>query len=299
MTETKVGSHTAGVAIPFMSSLVTTIELPDVEQKQLEQMVPLEARKYIPVPISEVLLDWSLVPTESRSAANTAAAAQPTLVGQNSLKKVEVMVVAIHNQTITKFQEITSKAELQASFYEIEMFSSIRAHLESHESGTMVIDFGAGATKLYIIEQGLIQLSHLISRGGQDITMALSKTLEIPFAKAEALKKQTDVSFLTAPKEAAAIIATHIDYIFSEVKHSIEGYEKKYNKTIQKVVLIGGGALMKGLVANAKQKLGVTAVLGDPFSHVEAPEFMQELLKTQNPEFGVAVGLALRMLQEG
>jgi type IV pilus assembly protein PilM len=64
LRESNVTSNSAGVSIPFKSSLVSLIELPPVEPKQLQEMIPLEARKYIPVPISEVTMDWWVVPTE-------------------------------------------------------------------------------------------------------------------------------------------------------------------------------------------------------------------------------------------
>src|SRR3989344_596793 len=60
--EVNVSTKSCGLSIPFSSSLMSVIEMPEVSAKQLSVMVPLEARKYIPVPISEVTLDWSVVP---------------------------------------------------------------------------------------------------------------------------------------------------------------------------------------------------------------------------------------------
>ena len=51
----------AAISIPYSSSLVSIIKLPATVEKQLSQVVPIEARKYIPVPINEVLLDWFVV----------------------------------------------------------------------------------------------------------------------------------------------------------------------------------------------------------------------------------------------
>ena len=54
--EVNITTKKCGISIPFASSLMTVIEMPEVSPKQLAVMVPLEARKYIPVPISEVML---------------------------------------------------------------------------------------------------------------------------------------------------------------------------------------------------------------------------------------------------
>lgn len=63
--EANVTTLSAGVSIPFKSSLVTLMELPVTDEKQLKEMIPLEARKYIPVPISEITLDWWVIPREA------------------------------------------------------------------------------------------------------------------------------------------------------------------------------------------------------------------------------------------
>src|SRR3989338_2789059 len=64
MREAHVTSSHAGVAIPFEASLVTPIEMMVTSERELETAVPIEARKYVPVPISEVNLDWWVIPDE-------------------------------------------------------------------------------------------------------------------------------------------------------------------------------------------------------------------------------------------
>ena len=68
LREAKVTTKTCGVSIPFARSLLALVTLPyrkdPAEQKTV---IELEARKFIPVPISEVQLDWFVVPpTRSR-----------------------------------------------------------------------------------------------------------------------------------------------------------------------------------------------------------------------------------------
>ena len=43
---------------------------------------------------------------------------------------------------------------------------------------------------------------------------------------------------------------------------------------------------------------GADVVLGNPFSKVEAPAFIEDVLRGAGPEFSVAMGIALRRLQE-
>jgi type IV pilus assembly protein PilM len=293
LKEANVTTKTAGIAIPFVSSLVSLIEMPMVDSKQLAQMVPIEARKYIPVPISEVLLDWSVVPKAGKPLEFEDTENAPA-----KSEKTDIMVVAIHNDTITKYQEISAKTGVEANFYEIEMFSTIRSVLDQSVNSAMIVDVGAGSTKLYIVEGGVIRNSHLVNRGSQDITSALSKSLSIPLVEAEEMKRATNISSPGTDKNIASIVTLTLDYIFSESNQVLLNYEKKYNKTVNQVILIGGGVLLQGFLDIAKKNFQVEVVLGEPFAKVEAPAFLENVLKSANPEFSVAVGLALRMLQD-
>ncbi len=296
--ESSVTANQTAVAIPFVSSLVSLIEMPTSDPKQLAQMVPIEARKYIPVPMSEVLMDWSIVPKEAKTfpyGNEDSNRLNPVL---NKIEKTDVMVVAIHNDTINKFQEVVSKTKLNAAFYEIEMFSTIRALLDQNSRSVMIADMGAGSTKLYIVERGVIKNSHLVNRGSQDMTIALSKTLGISFAEAEILKRSTDISAHGADPNVVSVVDLTLDYIFAEANQVLLSYEKRYNRTVDQIMLIGGGALLHGILPTAKRNFQIDVSLGEPFSKVESPAFLRNLLKSANPEFSVAVGAALRMLQE-
>lgn len=107
--ESSVTARQAAVAIPFVSSLVSLIEMPTSDMKQLAQMVPIEARKYIPVPMSEVLMDWSVIPKEAKSSVIQ----NSTPSVNNKTEKTDVMVVAIHNDTVTKISRSLRQNQTQ------------------------------------------------------------------------------------------------------------------------------------------------------------------------------------------
>jgi type IV pilus assembly protein PilM len=64
LRESKTTTNLCGLALPLSSSLITFISIPPVDEKQLDGVIKLEARKYIPVPLNEVLLDWYIIPKE-------------------------------------------------------------------------------------------------------------------------------------------------------------------------------------------------------------------------------------------
>jgi type IV pilus assembly protein PilM len=294
--EVNITTKKCGISIPFASSLLSVIELPQVSSKQLATMVPLEARKYIPVPISEVMLDWSVIPkTEVRMEDNPVALGAETKEVP-TVPKIDVMIVAIHNDTIAKYNSVVTGAGLDASFFEIEIFSTMRAVLDEALAPVMIMDFGAASTKLYIVERGVIKASHTVNRGSQDITQTLSKSLNLPLEKAEVMKRQ--VGLTGTDKSFTDIITLTLDYIFAEANRALLSFEKKSNKTVSKIILVGGGAALKGLPDLAKNNFNTDAVAGNPFGKVATPAFLEKVLNETGPEFAVAIGIALRELQE-
>lgn len=300
--EVNLTTNSAGIALPFASSLMSLIEMPLVSLDQLNVMIPLEARKYIPVPMSEVTLDWSLIPKDDKAPdVDEDDKSNKDKKDNPKIKKTDVLLVAIHNETLVKYQEIVRKTNLDSSFFEIEIFSTMRAVLEDDKTPVMIFDMGAASTKLYIVERGIVRLSHTINRGSQDITQTVAKSLGIPVAQAEILKRSSGAlsgAALGSSADIRSLVHLSLDYIFSEANQVVLSYERKYGKSIGKIVLVGGGASLKGLADLAQESFQMPVVAGNPFAKTEAPAFLEDILRETGPEFAVAVGLALRKLQE-
>lgn len=58
----KIKTKDAVFSIPIFSSFLTVMELPFMNMKELKRAVSFQARSYIPVPLSEVVLDWLAIP---------------------------------------------------------------------------------------------------------------------------------------------------------------------------------------------------------------------------------------------
>lgn len=287
LREAKVTTKNCGVSIPFSRSLLSLVELPyrssPAEQKTI---IELEARKYIPVPISEVQLDWFIVPKGGPKQVSE----EEDLSHEG---KVEVLLVAVHNDEISLLRNIVAGADLSASFYEIEIFSTVRAVVEEPVKPVMVLDVGAAATKVYIVEHGVVTLSHSVSVGSQDITRAIAVANNVTLMRAEALKKNNNLSDESA-HDALELVSSRI---FAEVRRVLIQYETTRKKSIASISLTGGG-VTKELTEYAKRAFAIEVRVADPFVKIEAPAFMRPVLEDIGPEFSVAVGLALRKLEE-
>jgi type IV pilus assembly protein PilM len=292
--EANVTTTDAAISIPYSSSLVSIIKLPSTVEKQLAQVVPIEARKYIPVPINEVLLDWFVVSGGAKSGGSTPDG------------KIDVLLVAIHNDTIAKFRNIATSSNLTAAFFEIEVFSAVRASLDHGIAPVAVVDLGAATTKFYVVERGLIHESHIINHGAQDLTLAASRALGLTVVQAEERKRKYGIKDMLPPTPGSNIAADALQKsielslspLLSEVSRTVSAYEQRTNQTLDALVMTGGGATLKGFMEFAQTKIQAQLRMADPFGKTQAPAFLEKILKEAGPEFSVAVGLALRRLQE-
>jgi Tfp pilus assembly PilM family ATPase len=127
----------------------------------------------------------------------------------------------------------------------------------------------------------------------------LAQSLSISVEQAEVMKRAyKDGSTEGSDPKVREILALTVDYIFSEANRVLLNYQKKYNKNISKVVLVGGGVKVGGFLEMAKKGLQTEVILGDPFAKTEAPAFLADMLKATGPEFAVAIGIGLRRLSE-
>lgn len=291
LKEGSISTKEAVISVPSSASLIFILEMPSaISEKELPSIIPTEARKYIPVPVSEVTLDYWVIPKQQTGfyEENEDDSKLPA--------KSEVLTVAIHNDTIGKYRDLTTKTELNTDTYEIEIFSSIRSTFTHELSAVMLVDFGASKTKLAIVEYGIVRSFHIVNKGSYDITSNMSKSLGIPFNKAEDLKREVGLVGSGTNKQASDVAKLTVDYINSEISSTIANFERKYQKPISKIILTGAGALLPGYHSLASEVFKTEVVMGNPFDKVEVPAFIANVLKETGPEFAVALGLALRKL---
>jgi type IV pilus assembly protein PilM len=286
MREANVTTNDAGISIPFSRSLLTLIELPRRDNPDEQKtVIEFEARKYIPVPVTEVQLDWFIVP-------------EPVPEGAQLPSKVKVLLVAVQNDELQHLQAVVAGSNLAASFFEIEIFSTIRSVVDEPVKPVLVLDIGASATKAYIVEHGVVAMSHNIPQGGQDVTRTIANAQGLTIEKAEALKKQHGFVRPAQDGYDQKSIELVFSRIFDEARRVIGQFETSRQTAVSGIILTGGGGVTKALADYAKSFFSVDVHLADPFGKTEAPAFMQPILREIGPEFAVAVGLALRKLED-
>ena len=298
MKEGKVTATRACVSIPFHSSLISLIDVPPLSDEKIAQVIPFEAKRYIPVPLEDVSIDWFIVPQalldrddESMFTDEEEGAALP-----EKEDKRKVLLIAIHNHELIKYKNILNRTKLETQFFEIEIFSTLRSSVYESRLPMVIMDIGARTTKFYIVEHGIVLRSFFINQGGQTITQAVANAENVSFKEAE--HKKREFGFAMPEKDTRHAMSLVTDGFFSEAGNAIVDFEQRYRRSVSKIILTGGGASMKGMLEEANAKTKITAEIANPFGRLRHPAFLSDTLKDNGSEFSVAVGAALRSLEK-
>jgi type IV pilus assembly protein PilM len=280
LRESATKAKQAVFAMPLSSSFVTIMSMQASPTEDISSRVRVEARKYIPIPIGEVTLDWAEVESTATDETTTR----------------DVLLAAIQNDALTRFSGLMDTVELPNTPIEIECFSAIRSLYAQEESDSAIIDVGATSTKLYIVRNGLLQRMYRVRAGGALFTEKMATGLGCTFEEAEMRKRL----LTTSDEQFAQIQKQHqlsYDRVLKEFKQVIDEYENKLQVQIGTISLIGGGALFPGFDNFVSSVLSRKVKLTVPFNKVAYPAFMEDTMNGIGSTFAVALGAALRTFE--
>lgn len=284
LKQSTVTASAAYVSLRAQTALLFLLELPQLKESELSAVVANEARKYIPVPLTEVSLDWFVVPSKQTYEEERA--------GVHS--KMEVVVVAVRNDSFHEYKQLAEGVGPKVNGFEVEAFPLMRAVLGRDITPVVVVDCGASATRVLLAEFGVVRASHTIDRGGNAITQSIAKTLGMSFDRAETAKKEIGLLGKDDDLRISSVAQTHANFIVSELHRLMSDFERSLNKPVGRVILSGGTALLPGFLEMCAKELAVQVSLADPFSKTEAPEFLRPVLSAAGPTCSIAIGLALK-----
>lgn len=257
------------VSLPNSAVFTSVIELPKMSDKELGASIEFEAKKYIPLPISEVGLSWSVISSDASG--------------------VKVLLTAVPNQIRDSYVKVFELAGLELEAIEIEALALIRSLVGGAGKNSVIIDIGAKSTGLNLIKGGYLQLTRNLNIGGDTITNRIAQVLNLSYLRAEQFKRDFGVSGQAFIPEAIKPILTIIK---NEVRQLINIYQSHDGK-IDKIIMVGGGNNLPGVVDFFKD-LGVEIEMGDALKMVSYPKAGEPVIQRFALQLPIAIGLALR-----
>jgi type IV pilus assembly protein PilM len=280
LQETKIKTKEAIFAIPDYATFFTSFDLPSMSKLELEEAIRYEAPKHIPLPLSEVTLDWEVIK------------GNPLIEDRQPLK---VMLVAVPNETISQYDKIAKALGLKIIAMETEVFSLARALIKYQDKRSILglIDCGQKTTTINIFSQNILKASHSIDISSEELIQVLADTLKIDLRKAEIIKKAYGLS---KEENIRKILAPQVDILIKETKEVFNQYFLEEKEKVEKIIIAGGVANLPGLKEYFTEQMKMPIEIANPFIDVSYPPGLDLILKKIGPEFTIAVGAAIRGL---
>lgn len=288
------------IAINFSgrSPIVRYLLLPKMPKDELSEAVRWEAKKLIPFPIEDAVLDYLIVgETQERD-----------------LKRIEVLLVAAERVAVLNQLDSLKRINLPITAMDINplaLFNTLKLNHQSDlEENVVFVDIGAGKMDINISKRGVLRFTRNVQTGGDEITRALVQGLGIERDEAEQLKRDKGLSGTTVQEGEAGpanppkadqdtrlreIIKTETDRMILETQRSMDYYRAQFREgSVKKIVLMGGACMMPGFKEYFASYFDAHVELDDPFAAIDCDGKAFGNIRLLAPRFSTAVGLALR-----
>ncbi len=271
------------VSVPSQNSFARFVTLPPVESKRIPEMVKFEAVQQIPFGIDDVQWDWQLMSEPDSS-------------------EIKVGIFAIKNEVVNSSLENLNREDIQVGYVQMAPMALYNYllydrpdYVNSDSQATVVINIGAETTDLVVCTKSSVW-QRCILIGGNAFTKAIADAFRLNFDKAEKLKRTAPVSkYARQIFQAMRPVFTELA---SEVQRSLNFYNSSEpNTKIVRVVALGGGTKMRGLLKYIQQTLQIPVERPDSFKRLAMGAGVKPAKFLENvSDFGIVYGLALQGL---
>lgn len=298
-------SKRAIAALPTYAVFTSLISLPPLSGEELDSAIHWEAKKIIPLPIEDIVLDYRVLNSKKEKSGGGLKGVFGKKDTGTEEEQLKILITGAAKETVQKYTEIFGFSGLELVGLETEMFALSRSIVGTQPGEMMIVEIGSAVTDIIIMEDGVPFFGRSLENGGSALTRAIVNSLHINDKRAEQLKR--DIGIRTASQETngtgnvSDIIRTALEPIVHEIRYTLDLYKShaltpsgRASGTIEKVILTGGTALMPGVAEYLSQTLDIRVFVGDPWSFIQYPPDLKAVLASIGPKFSVAIGLALR-----
>lgn len=309
--KSRTSSKKVIAALPNFSVFTSILNLPSLPKKELASAIGWEAKKIIPMPLEEIILDWKIIDEMEK----TGSAVGGQMVGDQSSslseqqtnqiqkifsrpqKNLRILLTGASKNLVKKYVDIFSTSNLSLLSLETESFTLIRSLIGNDKSIVMIVDLGATTSSISIVEKGIPVMNRSIEMGGVMITRAISNSLNVNFDRAEQFKQDLALGTETADNALPETVEKSFTPILNEIKYTLSVYQEQNKKKVEKIILTGGASLLGNLPGYLSKILNVNTYIGDPWARVIFPTELKPILDRLGAKFAVAIGLAMRDIE--
>lgn len=275
----KVYSFVSGPSVSLRQA-----PFPKMSKKELKDAILLRLDKYSPFTIDEAILDYKTLGTVTEAG-----------------KEVNnVMVVSVRKDIIADHIATLRKVGLEPTAISVVPFALAAAIKKfgdlKEEEVVLLLDIGAEFTDMVFIRNKQLEFARTVTTAGNSLTEAMTVAiateegeLALSLEEAEKYKRTYGIPDETSEevlpngikvKRLLNLQRPALERFLGEINRSIDYYKREYNvPAINRILICGGGAELKGLKEYLEENLKIKVELFDPFKthNLYLPGFPQNI----------------------
>lgn len=271
----EIDARRVAIAIPTYRSFSRSMQLPKMSARELGEAVRLEAEQYIPMPLSDLYLDYAV--TRKGEEAD------------------DFIATAVPKEIVESYLTLARMVGLEVMLVETTMAADSRlfAHDRYNDIASVIIDFGSLTADISIFYQNMLVTS-TVPAGGLVFTNNIKDGLGVTLAEAGIIKTKYGLSVSKKQSEIAAVLEPTLQQLIKEIRRMIRYHEEHYagSKPIGQVIMLGGGANMPGMSEYLTNGLRLPVRVHDPWEYLDY-KGLQVPNRADKLMFATVAGLSL------
>jgi type IV pilus assembly protein PilM len=272
----------ATVGICGRELIIKRLQIVEVPLKELADAVRIEAEHQIPFASDEVVLDYHLVAQQNRL--------------------LDLTLVAAKKSKVMEYVAVATQAGLEPIVVDVDGFAlgnQLALNGGAETEVVALVDIGATMTKVAMVAGPLTHFVRDVPFGGHRYTHAIATRLGVPFDRAQAIK--TGLERWADPDAVAQTCALVSRDLGREIQRALDYYAESdvTAAPIARIVLVGGGAILKGLDDDLMSALGLPVQVGRPFENLAVAPACADAVTSAGSALALALGLSLRRRADG
>lgn len=254
----KIPSTHVVLSVPTEKTYTRTFSIPAKNIRNLKDAIALEIEQYIPVPMSQLYVDYNIV--------------------EKNTESVSIQLCAVPKTVVDSCVSAAQQAGLEVVMVEpgINAIARLLTHTEDGTLPTVIVDVGPATTDIAILD-GSIRVSGSAGVGGNTFTLNIAKQLQVPLENAHQLKVQHGLNFSPRQAKLAAALEPSLRQITSEIRKVMRYYSERLGveKKLEQVIIVGGGSNIPGLGEYFTNALLMPARVASPWQILNFGELEQ------------------------
>lgn len=274
------------VNIPEEHAFFRTIEMPSLGQEEMEEAIHWEAESNIPLPIEKVYLAWEILPKKESNKNTILLSAAPKNVIDNlveALKAGNLIPIIIEPESTALVRSLAQKDPILSS-----------------GGAALILDLKEFYTHIIGFDSHVVRLNTISEHSSKNFDLAIAEAFKIKEEEAEKFRQKigwNDKEELG--KKLIEVTQRPFNNLRKDIGSAISFYGNRSDKEIAKILLTSEkSSKWLGFEKYLEKEMGLPVNWQSPWSPQIWPKDCPFVEQSENEEYNICIGLALRKLEE-